>query len=296
MSRSRNWCFTINNYTDEDRDRILANRDEFVWLIYQPEIGANGTPHLQGAVVFANPRAMGGVKRLLSPRAHLEVMRGTPAESAAYCSKDDTRDTGASFGVFEHGDMPAGPGQGARTDLAAIGQRLVEGASLAAIAQAYPSDFIRYHAGFRALQSQVVTVRKWKTRVWWYYGTTGTGKSHAARLQFEDAYWKNPTHTWWDGYDPGTESVIIDDYRCNFCHFSELLRLFDEYPLQLQVKGGTVQFRARDIVITAPHRPEVMWQGRTAEDLGQLMRRIEVIRLFGEEPVVAPRVAGFEPL
>lgn len=55
-----------------------------------------------------------------------------------------------------------------------------------------------------------------------------------------------------------------------------------------------MQFRAKDIVITAPHRPEIMWAGRTAEDLGQLMRRIEVVRLFGLEPA-QPSVAGFEP-
>ena len=267
-----------------------------IWVVYQPEIGANGTPHLQGAVVFENPRTMGGVKRLISPRVHLEVMRGTPAEAHAYCTKDDTRDAGAGFGPVESGTIPDSPGQGARTDLALIGECISQGQSLASIAQAHPADFIRYHGGIKAMQSLVVASRTWKTRVWWYYGTTGTGKSHAARLQFETAYWKNPSHTWWDGYDPGNESVIIDDYRCNFCHFAELLRLFDCYPLQLQIKGGTVQFRARDIVITAPHRPEVMWGGRTAEDLGQLMRRIETIKLFGEEPVVAPRVAGFEPL
>lgn len=297
MSRSRNWVWTLNNYTEEERDFIASQLfREADYAIYQPEIGAAGTPHLQGCVVFGNPRTLGGVKRLISPRVHLEVMRGTVAEAVAYCRKDDTRDAGAAFGTVEHGTPPSGPGQGSRTDLVAIGQRLSEGESLAAIAQAYPADFMRYHGGFRAYQSLVVTVRKWKTRVWWYYGTTGTGKSYAARLQFETAYWKNPSHTWWDGYDPGCEAVVIDDYRCNFCHFAELLRLFDEYPLQLQIKGGTVQFRARDIVITAPFRPETMWGGRTPEDLGQLMRRIEVVKLFGVEPVVPERVPGFEPV
>lgn len=295
MSRSRNWVWTLNNYVDDDRTRIRdVLAPQSVYVAYQPEIGESGTRHLQGLVVFSNPRTLGGVKRLISDRVHLEVMRGTFAQAFAYCSKDDTRDPGAGFEFTEHGVKPDGPGQGARTDLALIGQCISEGQSLAAIAEAHPADFIRYHGGIRALQTLCAKPRTWKTRVWWYYGTTGTGKSHAARLQFEDAYWKNPTHTWWDGYDPGQESVIIDDYRCNFCQFSELLRLFDEYPLQLQVKGGTVQFRARDIVITAPHRPEVMWSGRTAEDLGQLMRRIETIRLFGEEPA-QPRVVGFDP-
>ena len=223
MSRSRNWVWTLNNYTDDDRARIRDHLAvQAVYVCYQPEIGASGTAHLQGLCVFQNPRTLAGVKRYISDRVHLEVMRGTFAEAHAYCTKEDTRDTGASFGIVEHGTKPDGPGQGARSDLALIGQCVSEGQSLAAIAQAYPADFIRYHAGIRALQALSGKPRTWKTRIWWYYGSTGTGKSHAARLQFEDAYWKNPTHTWWDGYDPGQESVIIDDYRCNFCHFSDL--------------------------------------------------------------------------
>jgi len=92
-------------------------------------------------------------------------------------------------------------------------------------------------------------------------------------------------------------NVIIDDYRCNFCEFNMLLRYFDEYPLNVQIKGGTVQFAAPNIVVTAPQRPEVMWQTRTVEQMQQLLRRIEVIELFGEEPPPpAMRVEGFEPI
>lgn len=100
--------------------------------------------------------------------------------------------------------------------------------------------------------------------------------------------------------------MIIDDYRCNFCTFSNLLRLLDRYPQQVECKGGTLQFNAKTIIITAPKHPRVMWGGREDEDLNQLCRRITEIRFFpapntpsvveANEPVVpGPAVDGFVP-
>jgi len=74
------------------------------------------------------------------------------------------------------------------------------------------------------------------------------------------------------------------------------LRLFDEYPLQLEVKGGTVNFAAKKIFVTSPHPPTVMWS--TREDLVQLTRRITEVRQIGElVPVPEPDaiVPGFVP-
>lgn len=86
--------------------------------------------------------------------------------------------------------------------------------------------------------------------------------------------------------------MIIDDYRCDFCKFSYLLRLFDRYPLMLNVKGSFIQFNAKLIIVTAPQPPDVMWGHRTTEDVGQLMRRITEVRNFGPPPQAV--VDGFD--
>jgi hypothetical protein len=221
-------------------------------------------------------------------------MRGTIQQAIDYCQKEETRDPNAGFGFVEFGQRPDGPGQGSRTDLDAIGKRLREGESVKSIAEHFPGDFIRYHRGFLAYKALFSEPRSQKTKVVWLYGATGGGKSHAARLEAgPHAYWKNmDASKYWCGFD-GTSNVVLDDYRCNFSTFSFLLRLFDEYPLQLEVKNGSVEFNAPCIWVTAPKRPEQMWS--TREDIQQLLRRIEEIRLVGEEVVDPPMVAEFEP-
>uniref|UniRef100_UPI004048ADC4 RNA helicase domain-containing protein n=1 Tax=Polynucleobacter sp. TaxID=2029855 RepID=UPI004048ADC4 len=113
------------------------------------------------------------------------------------------------------------------------------------------------------------------------------------------AYWKPPTTKWWDGYD-GESDIIIDDYRRDFCTFADLLRLLDRYPLQVEVKGGTINFNAKRIFITTPKSIENTWEGRTAEDIDQLKRRVteEVMfgypdKNYGFAPVYVP---SFKPL
>jgi len=310
MSRSRNWVFTLNNYTDADRARIgesLATQAQYV--CYQPERGEAGTPHLQGCVVFKNPRELGGVKRLISSRVHLEIMRGTVAESVTYCSKEETRDATAGFGFTEHGEKPDGPGQGARTDLATIGKRLREGTPLAVIAEAYPSDYIRYHNGIKALQSIVQCkprVRNadgtWPAlRVFWFYGSAGSGKTRAVYDAVGEAplYVKPPGNRWFDGYC-GQPNVLLDDLRGDWWTFGYLLTVLDIYPMQVEVKGGYVQWCPSTIYITCPRRPEDMYAGQEAHREGsmlQLTRRITEIRLYGDEPPRAGAMApGFDPI
>lgn len=295
----RHWVFTLPNYTEEHR-RVIVNfvsASPGCYCVYQPEISpTTGTPHLQGFVSFKNPRVLAGVSQLFFPaRPHLEPMRGTVDQAIAYCQKEETRDPNAGFAIVELGERPTGPGQGSRTDLDVIGKRIREGESLKAIATDYPGDFIRYHRGFAAYKALFSVSRTQKTRVHWLYGATGGGKSHAARLEAgPEAYWKNmASDKWWDGFD-GVQNVVLDDYRCDFCKFSQLLRYFDEYPVQVEIKGGTLEFAPREIWVTSPRRPNEMWAHRIDEDLQQLMRRIEDIRLIGNEVVVNAVVANFE--
>lgn len=112
MSRAKNWCFTLNNYTDEEYQAVLdcGNNPRLVeYLVVGKEVGDNGTPHLQGYVVFNAAVRFTTVKnRLGSARLHLEVARGSPQTNKEYCTKDHDFE--------EFGTLPAVQ-QGRRTDL-----------------------------------------------------------------------------------------------------------------------------------------------------------------------------------
>ena len=86
MSSSRNWCFTLNNYTAEDEARLASLSCKYI--VYGREVGESGTPHLQGYVEFNKGRKFEKVKSLLGDSVHLEMRRGTSKEASDYCKKD----------------------------------------------------------------------------------------------------------------------------------------------------------------------------------------------------------------
>lgn len=84
--RARNYCFTLNNYTEDDIKTIQGFKCEYV---FQKEVGAKNTPHLQGLLMFSNPKDFSSVKKML-PKAHIEECRNKLA-SIKYCTKIETR-------------------------------------------------------------------------------------------------------------------------------------------------------------------------------------------------------------
>jgi hypothetical protein len=172
---------------------------------------------------------------------------------------------------------------GKRCDLLAFADAMRTGKRGRDLFELHPLEFIKYPGAAAAVTKFYDTGRSEKTVIYWCWGATGTGKSRWAFRTYPGAYWKPPTNKWWDGYDPGIpghDVVIVDDYRRDFCTIAELLRLFDCYPLQVENKGGSLQARPKIFIITAPYPPALMWRGRTAEALHQLVRRIEHVVYF----------------
>lgn len=110
-SRSRSYAFTLNNYTRDHINAIVAlSEDRNVdYLIFGREVApTTGTRHLQGYLIFSVRRRLDVARRLLAP-AHVELARGSPVQNRDYCVKD---------GDFEEfGAIPDDVGQGRRTDI-----------------------------------------------------------------------------------------------------------------------------------------------------------------------------------
>lgn len=111
-TRGRHWCFTLNNYTEDDIQRLSNLGTDIDYIIFAKEVGSvDGTPHLQGFVTFPRKLRFSSVRVLLSQRAHIELAKNVPA-SIQYCRKAET----AASDIFEFGEAPVKK-QGERVDI-----------------------------------------------------------------------------------------------------------------------------------------------------------------------------------
>lgn len=88
IAPSKKWCFTLNNYTDEDKAIISS----IVPLkctngIIGEEIGESKTPHLQGYLEFKSkvrPKNIIPISGI-----HWEKAKGDIEQNYLYCTKDN---------------------------------------------------------------------------------------------------------------------------------------------------------------------------------------------------------------
>jgi hypothetical protein len=112
----------------------------------------------------------------------------------------------------------------------------------------------------------------------WYWGDAGTGKSWAARHDFQDDYYIKETGTfWWCGYkyEP---TVIIDDFdKRDGDKFLHKLKIWaDKYPFPAEVKGGMMnKIRPKTFIVTSNYHPQAIWNKK--EDIQPILRRFKVI-------------------
>lgn len=263
--RFREWFLTINNYNEDDIDKV-ENCGCRYWA-YQKEVGKEcGTPHIHAYLYFTNQRTWSSIKKQFKT-AHIELVMNTDA-CIEYCMKADTR----VEGPWESGKRPA---QGKRSDLEEVVTMVKEGKKMKDIAMECPMQYIKFNKGIDKLNAMInLKPRKDKPSVIWYHGLAGVGKTRTVfdEYDFEDIYVKDHT-MWWDGYSQ-EKVILIDDFDGKW-PFRDLLRLLDRYPYQGQYKGGYVHINS-NIVITCEFPPSNFWIKGTNE-YDQVARRLDSI-------------------
>lgn len=281
---SRAFIFTINNPEESDKPDLALWGASY--LIYQLEVGENGTPHYQGYVYFTSVKRMSALKKI-NPKAHWEKRRGNHQQAKDYCSKEDTR----VEGPFEFGVEPA---QGKRNDIEDLFDAVIAGAKDKELQADHTVAYVKYYKAVDRIRANLLTPRKDKPQVYWYYGATGTGKTRKAFDENPDAYFKDMSNgKWWDGYNQ-QNCVVFDDMRKDTFKFHELLRILDRYPLKVEYKGGSMEFNSPKIIITSCFHPSVLYE--TREDLTQLLRRIDQVIEFKELRRSHPSSPPVEPV
>lgn len=289
-SPSKHYCFTLNNppLPDQEYQRLFDD-PLFSYACFQREIGANGTPHLQGYFEVTKRMRITGLKKIdFLKTAHFEKRRGTRQEARDYCSKDDTRAPDAAF--WEKGALPVA--QGKRSDLHDA-LAFLSNHRLSELATEFPAVYVKYHRGLAALANAVATWRDTAPEVHLLYGDPGSGKT---RFAYESSspsdLWVSPLGKsgWFDGYE-GQPDVLIDDFAGRMSHTSltDLLRILDRYTLQVPVKGGFVYFNPARIFVTTNYLPESWYDWATrGPQRRALARRFTHLHVFNLDS--SPRV------
>lgn len=284
---AKGWVFTLNNPEpqDEVREALLALAEDdgpAEYIVFQLERGAEGTLHFQGYVAWKNKKRFDPVRELLGGRAHVEKRKGSAAQAIAYCTKAETR----VDGPWEAGKCPVA---GRARELGIVQRKLDDGASLRVIAQQHFGTFLHYNRGLREYIQLQRPQRNWQTTVTVYWGKPGLGKSRRALHEAGPyAFWvARPAGQtcWFDGYD-GEETIVIDEFY-GWIGRDQMQRMIDRYPLNLEVKGSSVPFLAKHIIITSNQKPADWWR----IGLGAMERRLtQPIGLVVEitEPWVPP--------
>lgn len=270
MSKHHGFCFTLNNYTVDEEERVKALDADY--LVYGREEGEEEhTPHLQGYVYWKQPRRFLAAKAAIGDRAHVEAARGTGEENRAYCTKQGV--------AFEKGVCP----QDKRKNLR--GPEVWKQAIVAAQQGQFdeiPADmYTRFYTTYHRIRTAFALRDKADELAepcgLWYYGPPRTGKSYAARRVCADFYTK-PPNKWFDGY-AGEYAVIIDDLDPDHSKYlAYYIKLWaDVYPFTAEIKGGTIRCRPEKIIITSNYKIEECFSG---VDLDAIKERFKCVH-FG---------------
>nr|WPR18789.1 MAG: hypothetical protein [Chemarfal virus 283] len=280
VTRSRNWQFTLNNYTEDDIS--LCRAVECKYIVFGKEVApTTGTPHLQGLVVFGNAKTQDQVRKVV--KGHITLCDGKVAAMAAYCKKGGEWE--------EHGTAPLsqqkkGEKEKERWDRAR--QLAVEGK----VEEVDSDIYMRYYSTLKKIAvDHLITPPDLETlENRWICGPSGCGKSRGVRAEYPGAYNKDPKTRWWDGY-VGQETVVIDDLDVyDKAIGGDLKRWVDHYPFPAQMKGSSVSIRPKRVIVTSQYTPEEIWED--PKTLEALNRRFRIENQYGAP---SPCVAFFKP-
>nr|WAE42537.1 MAG: replication associated protein [Cressdnaviricota sp.] len=274
------WCYTMNNYTEEQFAAFQTIPAKY--HVFGKEVGEAGTPHLQGYIELEKKMSMRQVKLLFGTDAiHLEGRKAKPFQAAEYCKKDGN--------FHEYGTAPTAPVEKESSKVRWLKVlRACQAGQWSWVEENEPYLWLlqekRIRSHFKCPKSIDVLENEW------IYGPTGTGKSRVARETYPDAYIKDASSHWWDGYN-GEEVVIIDDLDKYHVKQGYYLKVWaDHYAFPAQIKGGQQMIRPKKIIVTSNYSPEDIWQDSTTVD--PIKRRF-AMRYMGPDFVIPPPAQPF---
>jgi hypothetical protein len=292
--RSRNFQFTINNYTKSNL-KELKNISELLekhdYICYGLEIAPEtGTKHIQGYIQLNTPMTFQGLQKYFNLKDkkkelikfHCEIARQSSDVNIKYTSKTRKEDLKSNEIWLEYGTPKQ---QGQRSDLSELKKLVFDDPK--------NSNQIIKNQDLNYQQLRYVeTIQKYAfehrnpenpPKVFWLWGASGTGKTKKVFDEFgiDNIYALSDFQWLGEGYKQ-QECYLIDDFRHNDIKFNFLLKLLDRYPFTLSFKGGSIPMNSPYIVITSNQSIQETFGGQLNifEDLQQLFRRVNEFHIL----------------
>jgi hypothetical protein len=274
-TKVRAWCFTaFTPDGEEDPREPRWDPSKMNYLVFQLERCATTNKlHWQGFVTFKNGLRLKQAQEALNiGNAHMEASIDTAA-SIKYCKKTDTR----VKEPIEYGHLKS---QGHRTDLDTVIELVKADASRKRIAEVCPREYIKFHKGIEALRSARVEPPSIQRKCVLLLGQTGVGKT----LFANETYGRNLYNVadlstpWFCGYD-GQEVALFDECGEGMMGYNKLKQLTDVYGCWVPVKGGTVAWMAKIVIMTSNAPLETWYPKAHQVHIDALHRRIKTFNI-----------------
>jgi len=269
--RSRDWCFTHNNY--KATDEALLQQLDSKYLIYGREVAPEtGTPHLQGYIYFANAKFGHQLQKILPRGIRFFKRRAKNVDDAIdYCTKD-----GSNADFHEQGERPCNQVEKGERGKAAASWAIKKARTgdLQAIEDEQPKLFLQYGPRLEGLYEPPNKPLDVLEHEWWV-GGTGTGKSRLLWELYPGHYAKR-INKWWDGYKR-QDVVAIEEWSPDARLTAQSLKQWaDHYPFPGEIKNGNMQgLRPRKIIVLSNYTIEQCFE--RSEDRDPMLRRFKVI-------------------
>lgn len=265
--KARGWVFTLNNYDEQDVERLdtlLTSQSNVKYIVFGKEVGEQGTPHLQGYVHFKEACRHASVVRITGA-GYCAIREGSLEQAVDYCKKEGN--------FYEHGELRIRAKENKWSDII----DLAKDGKLDVIEEEYPLIYLMHKPKLESLMSPNLEPIQddLSNHFEWWYGPTGTGKSRNLWNLYPEHYDKQ-INKWWDGY-LYQEVVAIEEADPKKCeHMAYFFKRWcDHYPFRAEIKNGHLNnIRPNKIIVTSNYSIQECFPNRC--DYEPLLRRFKV--------------------
>lgn len=284
---SKRWIVTAwlehvgENWTPHDFN-MESNRITYMcWGLERAPVTNN--EHFHVYLRFACKKRMSTIIQLFkSNQIHCETCKGSEKDCRDYCRcigkhvhKQPLHITGGERGDYQESE---GKGQGKRSDLAEVAERVANGALPQALAVEHPATYVRYFRGlealYKAVQPAPPLVREPPT-IYYFWGPTNTGKTWRCLTNpnLGSYFLAGTDKNAFDGYNNQT-SLIFDEWNFDQTPLNLIKKILDRYTFPVMCRYNNVYSAWTQVFITSQHGPMEQYPESPQVDREAFWRRL----------------------